>query len=59
MAEVFAVLGLAAACVVWFLLQRATGHLSPEREDCPPELLDVEGGCGSCAVPCGVADPQS
>jgi hypothetical protein len=57
MQDVIAILGLAAAMVVWFLLQRETGHLSPERDDCPPEVVVPEGGCGSCSVPCGVVDP--
>ncbi len=47
MAHIIAVLGLAVACVVWFLLQRATGRLDED----PPELLDGEA-CGSCTTPC-------
>ncbi len=58
MEHLLAVLGLAAACVVWFLLQRETGHLSPEPEECVPERPGKEAGCGSCAAPCEAADRQ-
>ena len=47
MAHVVAVMGLSAACVVWFLLQRATGRLDED----PPEQ-PADPACGSCTTPC-------
>ena len=47
MTHLLAVLGLGASCVVWFLLQRATGRLDED----PPELLG-DAACGSCTTPC-------
>jgi hypothetical protein len=43
MSHLLAVLGLGAACVVWFLLQRATG-----RSEAPP-CGGAELSCDGCA----------
>ncbi len=50
MTEVFAILGLGVACILWFLIQQKTEEVCGEPEGGTPE------GCGACSVPSEARD---
>jgi hypothetical protein len=57
MHHLLAVVGLSVACVVWFLLQRATGRLEETPEPCGAAPAD-EAGCAGCGAPCASREPS-
>jgi hypothetical protein len=59
MEYVIAVIGLSAACIVWYLVQRLTGHYDGSADpDAALRANDKSFGCGPCAS-CGTPDSDS